>query len=69
MFTNNVGGPDRILRVVVGVALIVWFFVDPGAGLWHYAKLIGIVPLMTGLFGTCPAYALFGIRTCPAKRA
>ena len=36
--------------------------------LWHYAKLIGIVPLLTGLFGTCPLYSILGVSTCPMKR-
>lgn len=69
MFRNNEGSMDRILRVVVGVALVVWFFVDQGAGFWHYAKLVGIVPILTGLVGWCPLYTVLGISTCPMKRA
>lgn len=69
MFKTNVGSIDRILRVVVGAALLVWFFVDQGSGAWHYAKLIGIVPILTGLFGTCPLYSILGLSTCPVKRA
>ena len=69
MFKTNVGGIDRALRIIVGLALIVWFFVDQGAGFWHYAKLIGVVPLLTGLFGTCPLYSLLGLSTCPLKQA
>jgi hypothetical protein len=69
MFKNNVGGIDKILRIVVGAALLVWFFVDNGAGFWHYAKLIGVVPLMTGLLGTCPLYSIVGISTCPMNKA
>ena len=67
MFTTNVGGIDRILRIVVGLALLVWFFVDQGTGFWHFAKLIGIVPLATGLLSTCPVYSILGISTCPLK--
>ncbi len=67
MFTTNEGNFDRILRVVVGAALIVWFFMDQGVGFWHYAKLIGIVPLLTGLVGSCPVYSVLGISTCPLK--
>lgn len=67
MFTTNVGGIDRILRIVVGLALLVWFFVDQGTGFWHFAKLIGIVPLATGLLSTCPVYSILGISTCPMK--
>lgn len=69
MFATNVGGFDRILRIVVGLALIVWFFMDQGTGFWHWAKLIGIVPLATGLMSSCPLYSILGLSTCPVKRA
>lgn len=61
--SSNVGGLDRILRIVAGLALI-------GAaasgliGAWGY---IGIVPLATGLFRFCPAYRLVGLNTCPLE--
>ena len=67
MFKTNVGGIDRVLRIVVGVALLAWFFLDQGTGTAHYLKLIGIVPLFTGLFGTCPLYSVLGFSTCPMK--
>jgi hypothetical protein len=67
MFQNNVGGIDRILRIVVGLALIAGFFLNADASMrWLY--LIGIVPLATGLFGTCPIYSILGFSTCPMKR-
>lgn len=69
MFATNVGGIDRILRIVVGLALIAWFFMDQGTGFWHWAKLIGIVPLATGLMSSCPLYSILGLSTCPVKRA
>jgi hypothetical protein len=69
MFTTNVGGIDRILRIVVGAALLLWFFVDQGSGFWHWAKLIGVVPLATGLMSTCPLYTILGLSTCPMKKA
>ena len=69
MFTTNEGTLDRALRVLVGLALLAWFFLDQGAGFWHYAKLIGIVPLVTGVIGSCPLYSILGISTCPMKRA
>lgn len=68
MFTPNEGPLDRALRILAGLALLAWFFLDQGAGFWHYAKLIGIVPLVTGLLGNCPVYSIFGISTCPVKR-
>jgi hypothetical protein len=69
MFKTNEGTLDRAIRVVVGVALLMWFFIDQGQGFWHWAKLIGILPLLTGIVGTCPLYAILGISTCPVKRA
>jgi Protein of unknown function (DUF2892) len=69
MLKTNEGTLDRALRIIVGLGLLVWFFVDRGEGAWHYAKLIGIVPLLTGLFGTCPVYSMLGISTCPMKRS
>lgn len=68
MFSTNIGTPDRILRIVVGAALLLWFFLDQGTGFWHYAKLIGIVPLLTGVLRTCPLYSLLGVSTCPMTR-
>lgn len=67
MFSRNVGGIDRVLRIVAGVVLLALFFLYPEAS-WRYWALIGIVPLVTGLFGTCPLYSIFGWSTCPATR-
>jgi hypothetical protein len=67
MFKTNVGGIDRILRIVVGLALIAGFFLNADAPMrWLY--LIGIVPLATGLMSTCPLYSLLGLSTCPMKK-
>lgn len=63
MFKANVGGMDRILRVIVGLGLIAIVFVGPQTA-WGW---VGIVPLATGLLGTCPLYTLLGIRTCAVK--
>ena len=68
MFKTNVGGIDRILRVLVGIALLAAFFMFP-AEPWRYWTLVGVVPLLTGLFATCPAYSLFGMSTCPTGKA
>ncbi|OHC54702.1 MAG: hypothetical protein A3D16_11215 [Rhodobacterales bacterium RIFCSPHIGHO2_02_FULL_62_130] len=69
MFKTNEGTVDRALRVFVGLALLIWFYVDQGTGFWHYAKLIGIVPLLTGALGYCPLYSILGVSTCPMKKA
>ena len=67
MLAKNVGGLDRIARVIIGLALIAGFFLNADASLrWLY--LIGIVPLATGLMQTCPLYSLFGLNTCPVRK-
>ncbi len=63
MFRTNVGSVDRILRVVVGLALIAIVFVGPQTP-WGW---IGLIPLATGLFRMCPAYRLLGLNTCGTK--
>ena len=60
MFTTNVGSTDRILRILLGLILIALVFVGPKTP-WGW---IGVIPLVTGLFRTCPAYRLFGVNTC-----
>lgn len=67
MFKTNEGTIDRALRILVGGGLLVWFFMDQGTGALHYAKLLGIVPLPTGLVGTCPVYSILGVSTCKLK--
>ena len=69
MMKQNIGSIDRGLRIVIGLVLLAWFFLGKGEGPWHYALLIGIVPLATAAFGTCPLYTVLGISTCPVKRA
>jgi hypothetical protein len=59
----NLGGVDRVLRVVVGIGLLSLVFVGPQTA-WGW---IGAVPLLTGLLGYCPAYLPFGIKTCKTK--
>ncbi len=59
----NEGGADRAIRVVVGLALIA-LAATHVVGVWGY---IGVVPLLTGLIGICPAYSLLGMNTCPMK--
>ncbi len=67
MLAKNVGGIDRIARIVIGLALLLGFFLNAEASMrWLY--LIGIVPLATGLMQTCPLYSLIGVNTCPAKK-
>lgn len=58
----NVGGIDKILRIVVGLALVAWAVL--GGPVWAW---IGVVPLGTGLIGFCPIYPILGMSTCPTK--
>lgn len=60
----NVGGLDRILRVVAGLALI-GLAATHTVGAWGY---IGVVLVLTGAVGFCPAYPLLGINTCSTKK-
>lgn len=62
--TKNAGGIDKILRIVVGIALI-GLTIMGVLPVWGY---IGIVPLATGLMGWCPLYTVLGINTCPVNK-
>ena len=57
----NVGGFDRVLRIVVGLVLI-GLAATGTVGWWGW---LGIVPLATGLFRFCPLYTLLGMNSCP----
>lgn len=63
---RNVGTVDRVLRVILGLALIAFAlgYIAPGS---PYAWLgwIGIVPILTAVFSFCPLYAMLGMHTCP----
>lgn len=61
---SNVGGMDKIARIVIGVALVVLAAMGQ-IGVWGY---IGIVPILTGLFNFCPLYPLLGINTCGVRK-
>ena len=63
--STNVGGIDRILRFLVGLAILsalVWY---PGDAKWF--GLLGLIPLGTALFRFCPLYSIFGLNSCPLK--
>ena len=55
---TNVGGVDRAVRIIVGVALVGWAIM--GGPIWAW---IGVVPILTGAFAWCPLYLPFGIST------
>jgi len=54
---------DRVLRVILGIGLLSLAFIGPKTP-WGY---LGLVPLATGLLGSCPLYPLLGLSTCPVK--
>ena len=58
--TTNIGGIERILRIVIGLVLIA-LAATGQVGVWGW---LGLVPLATGLIGWCPPYSLLGINTC-----
>lgn len=63
MLAKNVGSTDRLLRIILGVALIALAVLGK-IGPWGY---IGVVPLLTGLMSSCPLYSLIGVNTCPRR--
>lgn len=62
--TPNVGGIDRVLRVILGVALVA-LAVTGTIGPWGW---IGLVPLATATLGFCPLYTVLSLSTCPLKK-
>ncbi|MFT3801043.1 MAG: DUF2892 domain-containing protein [Burkholderiaceae bacterium] len=62
---SNVGGIDRVLRIVAGIILIALAATGTIGG-WGW---LGIVPLLTGIVGFCPLYPMLGFSTCPLKKS
>jgi len=63
--SRNVGTTDRVLRVGLGLGLLSLVIIGPHTP-WGY---LGLIPLFTGLFGTCPLYSLLGFNTCGVKHS
>lgn len=61
---TNTGNIDRIIRVIIGLALLSIVVIGPKS----LFGLIGLVPLLTGLFGFCPLYKILGLNTCPLNK-
>ena len=61
--TKNVHKVERAVRVVVGAGILSLVFVGPQTA-WGW---LGLLPLVTGLVGWCPPYAMLGISTCGKK--
>jgi hypothetical protein len=60
---TNVGGIDRVLRIVIGLALIALTLTGT-IGAWGW---VGLVPLATAAMGFCPLYTLLGFSSCPTR--
>ena len=60
---KNIHNVERVVRVLVGLILVVMAFTEP-QNLWF---LMGLIPIITGLVGWCPPYAMLGINTCKFK--
>jgi membrane-associated protease RseP (regulator of RpoE activity) len=67
--SRNVGSIDRGLRIIFGLVLIAYAipigFSQTG---WNWVGWIGVIPILTAVFSTCPAYSLLGISTCPVRK-
>ncbi|MBK6910340.1 MAG: DUF2892 domain-containing protein [bacterium] len=60
--TMNVGSADRVIRIVIGLAVIGW-------GIWakNWWGALGVVPLFTAMINWCPLYTVCGVKTTSAK--
>ncbi len=63
LMPQNEGTVDRVLRVALGLGGLSLVFVGPQT-MWG---LVGLIPLVTGLVGSCPLYSLFGLSTAPKQ--
>lgn len=64
LFRKNQHAVERVVRILLGVGLLSVVFVGPQT-VWGW---LGVVPLVTGLAGSCPLYTLFGFSTCPLQK-
>ncbi len=65
LLTKNVGTIDRVARMALGIGLLSIAFTGPQTP-WGF---LGVIPLLTAAFGSCPLYSMFGFSTCPVRRA
>ena len=64
----NVGTADKVARIVIGLVLIAWAIpLGFPKTSYNWIGWIGVVPILTAIFGTCPLYTLLGISTCEGK--
>lgn len=65
--TTNMGWPDRLARITVGLVLVAGFFHLPDPP-WRLALLVGLLPLASGLAGICPIYRALGCSSLDEAR-
>ena len=63
---KNVGSIDKVVRYIVGLALLSLLFLEKGN--LKYLGLIGLVPILTATISICPLYSILGIKTCKIKK-
>jgi len=66
--SKNVGGIDRVLRIVIGLGLLWYALFAPATG-YNWIGWLGVIPLLTALAGNCPLYSIIGVNTCGVKKA
>jgi len=59
---KNVGSTDKVIRIVIGLAVLSLLFLLEGSNRWF--GLIGLIPILTAIVGWCPGWAVLGINTC-----
>lgn len=64
-FPNNEHIVERVIRVILGLGILSLAFVGPQS-MWGY---LGLIPMATGLLGTCPLYTILGVSTCSVRKA
>ncbi len=64
---KNIGNVDKVVRIIIGVALLSLVFLVEGNARWW--GLIGIAPILTVVMGWCPGYSLIGISTCKPRKS
>jgi hypothetical protein len=65
MFKTNAGMTDRVMRAVLGIAVVSLVYVGPQTP-WGW---LGLIPLATAVMGWCPLYSVFGFNTCDVQQA
>ncbi len=67
MLKTNVGNIDRVIRAIIGIALVLAFFMGSGGVAGWIMLVLGIIALGTAAMSSCPLYSILGINTCQRK--